>query len=316
MRLAHGGGAPGGGAPGGGARPLVLRDHAKPVYALAWAPGEPGGSLSSSAGGGGGARHVLSAGGDGAVALWDVSEPSADACVARYSSPSQLPLWDVSFAPPAARDHYFATASYDRTACVWATDRPHPLRLLVGHWSDVTRVGWHANGQYVLSGSADASCRLWDVRSGDCTRVLDGAADAITALALSPCGRAAAAGAAGGDVRLWDLASGRALGAARACHRGAVHALEFSADGAALVSGGADGAVCVLGLGELAAGAAAAGEAAAASPAAGDAASAPLHADAQPRAWKPCRTIWTRGMPIFDLCCKPDNWIIACGPFV
>lgn len=35
------------------------------------------------------------------------------------------------------RGHYFATASHDRTARLWSTDHPQPLRILAGHVSDV-----------------------------------------------------------------------------------------------------------------------------------------------------------------------------------
>ena len=68
---------------------------------------------------------------EGAAALWDVAAPggAADACVARYAA-HQLPVWDVAFAPPSAAGHYFATASYDRTACLWATDRPQARRFV------------------------------------------------------------------------------------------------------------------------------------------------------------------------------------------
>lgn len=38
---------------------------------------------------------------------------------------------------PSPRGHYFATASHDRTARLWSTDHPQPLRILAGHVSDV-----------------------------------------------------------------------------------------------------------------------------------------------------------------------------------
>ena len=40
-----------------------------------------------------------------------------------------FPVWDVAAGPAG---HYFASASADRTARVWATERARPLRLLAG----------------------------------------------------------------------------------------------------------------------------------------------------------------------------------------
>jgi transcription initiation factor TFIID subunit 5 len=44
------------------------------------------------------------------------------------------PVWDVRFSP---HGYYFATASHDRTARLWATDHHQPLRIFAGHFSDV-----------------------------------------------------------------------------------------------------------------------------------------------------------------------------------
>jgi WD40 repeat protein len=32
---------------------------------------------------------------------------------------------------------YFASCSHDRTARLWTTENPHPLRIFAGHFSDV-----------------------------------------------------------------------------------------------------------------------------------------------------------------------------------
>lgn len=44
------------------------------------------------------------------------------------------PIWDVDFGPEGL---YFATASSDRTARLWSCDQIYPLRVFVGHLSDV-----------------------------------------------------------------------------------------------------------------------------------------------------------------------------------
>ncbi|CAN0408205.1 unnamed protein product, partial [Ectocarpus sp. 13 AM-2016] len=44
------------------------------------------------------------------------------------------PVWDVAFGPAG---YYFATASDDRTACLWSTDCASPLRIFAGHLKGV-----------------------------------------------------------------------------------------------------------------------------------------------------------------------------------
>ena len=46
----------------------------------------------------------------------------------------QNPVWDVKWSPMGI---YFATASRDRTARLWSTDRTSALRIYAGHLSDV-----------------------------------------------------------------------------------------------------------------------------------------------------------------------------------
>lgn len=46
----------------------------------------------------------------------------------------QNPVWDVQWGPMGI---YFATASRDRTARLWSTDRAATLRVYAGHLSDV-----------------------------------------------------------------------------------------------------------------------------------------------------------------------------------
>jgi transcription initiation factor TFIID subunit 5 len=46
----------------------------------------------------------------------------------------QNPVWDVQWSPMGV---YFASASRDRTARLWSTDRIAPLRIFAGHLSDV-----------------------------------------------------------------------------------------------------------------------------------------------------------------------------------
>ena len=57
---------------------------------------------------------------------------------------------------------------------VYAMDTPFPIRMFVGHLSNVDCVAWHPNANYVASGSADRTLRLWDLSDGECVRVFAG----------------------------------------------------------------------------------------------------------------------------------------------
>ena len=138
----------------------------------------------------------------------------------------------------------------DCTARVWSTDRIYPLRLLVGHRSDVELVSFHPNCQYIATGSADCSVRLWDLSTGNSARVLLGHQSAITALSFSPDGRSMFTAAADGRWIQFDIASARIVQQAKATdalhkHRQRVTAMAVSADGDMLATGTLQGQVSV-----------------------------------------------------------------------
>jgi len=81
-----------------------------------------------------------------------------------------MPVWDVKFCPLG---YYFASASNDRTACVWNMKVHTPVRILSGHLSDVTVLEWHPNCHYLATGSSsDCQIRLWSIETGDCCNIM------------------------------------------------------------------------------------------------------------------------------------------------
>ncbi|EFN55699.1 hypothetical protein CHLNCDRAFT_133982 [Chlorella variabilis] len=197
--------------------------HSGPVFGLDFSPDN---------------QLLFSASGDGSVRLWSME---VRANLAVYKG-HQLPVWDVATCPYFS-PFYFASCGADRTARLWSTDRVQPLRLFVGHTSDVDVVRWHPNCHYIATGSADRTVRLWDVRTGQCCRLLVGHKDKISALAFSPDGTTLATADASGTLIVWDLATAKRLTTAHE-HRGPVWSLAYSqGEGALLASGGADNTV-------------------------------------------------------------------------
>jgi transcription initiation factor TFIID subunit 5 len=181
-------------------------------------------------------RFVLSASGDETVRLWDTAVAQ---CVGKYSG--ICPFWGVAYSPVG---YYFATANQDKTASMYSTDRPQPLRLFSGHVSDVSCVDFHPNAALLVSGSDDRTCRLWDVRQGSSAQLLQGCPAAVNCVSVSKDGRLLAAGTASGSLHVWDLLTGKALGLLVG-HTGPVYTAAFSDDTTVLGSGGADCSVRV-----------------------------------------------------------------------
>lgn len=117
------------------------------------------------------------------------------------------PIWSVSVAPCG---YYFASAGSDSTARLWCTDRPTPLRVFTGHYSDnINCINWHPNCNYVLTGSDDKTVRMWDVQSGQCVRLLSGSAGGVNKVEVSPSGQYVAGADSMGIVHVWDVRNGK-----------------------------------------------------------------------------------------------------------
>lgn len=219
-----------------------LIGHSAPVYGVDFDP--VGGSGSSP-------RHLLSCSADGTARLWSLDTYAA---LVAYRG-HQYPVWDVSWGPLGT---YFVTASADRTARLWSVERINPLRIYAGHLSDVDCVRFHPNSLYLATGSSDRSCRLWDVQRGACVRLFVGHQSPISCVRISSDGRYLASASDGNassafgraghalsdayTVSLWDLASGRRIKKMWG-HTSTIHDMDFSADGAVLVTGSADNTV-------------------------------------------------------------------------
>lgn len=174
---------------------IELIGHSKPVYGV---------SQDASA------NLVASVSADRTIRLWDTSLVK---CVSKYSTTA--PCWDVEFGPFG---YYFCTAGHDRTATVYTTDRLTPLRVFLGHVSDVTCVRWHPNPALVMTGSDDRTCRLWDLRlcnQSNCVRTFCGpCCNNITSIDISPNGAMLAAGntSSNNQAYVYDIGSGKLVG--------------------------------------------------------------------------------------------------------
>lgn len=209
----------------------TLVGHTGPVYASAFSPD---------------GRCLLTCSEDGSARLWSLDTwtnlvaykvwpsggrgvPLTVPCADRAHQGHNYPIWALDSSPLGL---YFATASHDRTARLWSTDRIYPLRIFAGHLSDVDvrRCRWggeglaicpsartpaladarsaacqcvrfHPNCNYIATGSSDKTCRLWDVQSGEPARLFTGHSAGVSTLAISPDGRFLASGSTRSQCR-------------------------------------------------------------------------------------------------------------------
>ena len=89
---------------------------------------------------------LISCSRDQTISVWSME---LEICLAAYKS-HRFPIWDVKW---CGVGHYFASASNDCTARVWAMDEAQPRRVMVGHLADVDCVAWHPNTNYIATGS-------------------------------------------------------------------------------------------------------------------------------------------------------------------
>ena len=218
------------------APPRILRGHQNnfPVFGVDWNMD---------------ARYLLSAGGDGAVRLWDTCTRDdhngrnwqPECAIFRGHVPGSS-IWSVTFSPSG---YYFVSTGSDSSARIWTTDRPAPVRLLAGHsTSNINTAAWHPNGNYILTGADDNTARFWDVQTGRTVRLLDGCQDAIHAVDISPDGKYAALADRSGTLYVWELGSGKMLAELKAKEKTRksfmVNSVSFSSCGRALASAGED----------------------------------------------------------------------------
>ena len=153
------------------------------------------------------------------------------------------PVWSVAMAPSG---YYFASAGSDSTARLWCTDRPTPVRIFMGHYSqNVNCVSWHPNCNYIFSGSDDKTIRMWDVHSGRSVRILSGCKFGVNQVKISPSGQYVAGADYGGTVSIWDIRNGRKLDEFQHLNKDTglspvIHTMSYSPCGTTIATGGED----------------------------------------------------------------------------
>ena len=199
----------------------ILRGHTKPITGLSFIPDS---------------KHLLSSSRDSTVRCWNLTKCTCDAIYSAGDLPNHS-VWSLDSSPLGV---YFATGSSDTMAKLWSPEYLHPLRLFVGHTSDVNVVRFHPNCRYLATGSSDSTVKMWSVSDGKCVRSLSSGStksccSVTTALSFSPNGHLLLSSGIDGIIRLWDLRMSKLLKSYRG-HRDTVNHVSFNLDGSIVSS--------------------------------------------------------------------------------
>ncbi|MFO0626752.1 MAG: hypothetical protein U0325_14150 [Polyangiales bacterium] len=182
-----------------------------------------------------GAR-LASAGGDGVVRLWSVTEaaaPQDDRTLAGHGAGVTALAWQRD----GAR---LVSAGRDRVALVWNPTTGEVAARCEGARGALHAVAVSDEGARVITVGAEGVVRVHDALSGALMLTLPGAVGSLHAVALGDRGRWIAAAGDDGVARRWATDTGRALGAQTLAAAPIWH-LAAAADAATLVAGAEDG---------------------------------------------------------------------------
>ncbi|MDR3621740.1 MAG: M56 family metallopeptidase [Paludisphaera borealis] len=215
------------------ARRLTARESLKPEPACPWAVvySADGSTLAVAEG-----RADV----PGVVTLWDV-----DARRPRLTLDGHARgVVAVALSPDGAT---VASGSFDQTVRLWDA-RTGAIRYVIdGLDGVVTELAFSPDGSLLATAGESGWVTLWATESGEESVRLDGFRGRVQSVGFSPDGRLVAAGGgvgdagpnARGEVKVWTIADGKALDGFTG-HTRPVVAVEFSADGATLATGGLD----------------------------------------------------------------------------
>ncbi len=139
----------------------------------------------------------------------------------------------------SARGTRIASASYDKSVCIWDAQDGESLLTYQGHWDRVLAVAWSPDGNLIASTGNDGTIQVWNPQNASLILTYREHMSPVLALSWSPDGKRIASSSEDRVVRIWDTISGQTL-SLHNNHGGRVLALTWSPDGKYIASGGED----------------------------------------------------------------------------
>jgi WD40 repeat protein/transcriptional regulator with XRE-family HTH domain len=196
-------------------------------------------------------RTLASGDDDGAIQLWDVTDPAHPQPLGSSLTGADTAVDSVVFSPDG---HTLASGDDDGGAIqLWDVTDPAHLQPLSSSLTGtntafVGSVVFSPDGRTLASGDSDGAIRLWDVTDPAHPQPLGSSlanTGSVDSVAISRDGRTLASGDSDGAIRLWNIADpGRPspLGPVES-GGAAVQSVAFSPDGHTLASGNDDGTI-------------------------------------------------------------------------
>lgn len=132
-----------------------------------------------------------------------------------------------------------ASASDDRTVCVWDAVSGTLRACLEGHTGWINTVALSKDGTMAATASADSTIRIWNAVEGVQVSCLKSHSQEVVSLALSGDGATLASTSWDCSIYLWGTKTGKQLGCL-AGHTSVVSCVALSADGKTIASGSFD----------------------------------------------------------------------------
>ena len=198
----------------------VFTDNFKSSLALAFSPD---------------GTRLATAGGAGEIRVWDTAEMKP--IFTRKGAAHWM--FSIAYSPDGT---LLATAGGDdRTLRLWDAQTGQCLKVLRGHTARTWSVTFSPTGDLLASASDDQTVKLWDVATGECRQTLH-CQERARVVRFSPvCNTDRGQTLAIGDdstITLWSIDSGQCFSVLEIDLP--VRSIDYSPDGAMLVSGGDD----------------------------------------------------------------------------
>ncbi|KAL4400619.1 TOR complex subunit Lst8 [Malassezia pachydermatis] len=100
--------------------------------------------------------------------------------------------------------HASAAAALNNTDNAGRGSNVPPVATFEGHTGNVTSIGWHCDGKWLVSGSEDGTLRIWDTRTSRSQRVYDHQG-AVNDVVIHPNQGELVSCDQNGSVKVWDL---------------------------------------------------------------------------------------------------------------
>ena len=176
-----------------GSKLFTYTGHSGPVYAIAWGPASPEGSM-----------RLASASGDPMNADVDNTVQVWDALTGKNPFTYRKHYYYVQAAEWSPNGKYIASASADTSVHIWEAETGNTLLTYRGHSGKVNAVAWSPNGKYVASASDDRTVQLWDIATGNTLLTYRGHTKEVSSVSWSPNGKRIASAGYDHTVHVWQ----------------------------------------------------------------------------------------------------------------